>query len=199
MDDFYDDKDATSLGDKLGINPDELRELSQEDLINLIVDLDRRVPKVTEQLAPEDAPTMMNKPSVHDVRDFIKIPDRDPASDEEMRSMWQVIFYSLNPEIRPLGVEMFKEITVGRSAPGSPVDLDFSAFGAARLGVSRKHAMFRPTYDSLLIIDLGSTNGTSVNEEILTPGEARQLHENDTIALARMLFTLKFADSPLNR
>lgn len=56
------------------------------------------------------------------------------------------------------------DVVIGRGSDGPDApDLDLTALQAYENGVSRRHAMLRPTNNSLYLIDLGSTNGTTVN------------------------------------
>ena len=51
--------------------------------------------------------------------------------------------------------------------------------------VSRRHACLMYSDDAWTIEDLGSTNGTWVNERPLERGEKRPVKEGDTVALSR--------------
>lgn len=57
--------------------------------------------------------------------------------------------------------------------------------------VSRRHAMITKENDSLRIADLGSLNGTYVNDVKLEPGEAVPLKSGDKIVLAGEAFYVK--------
>jgi len=48
---------------------------------------------------------------------------------------------------------------------------------------SSRHAEIRPTNNGYTITDMGSTNGTFVNEQQLRPNEPRQLNTGDTIRI----------------
>jgi hypothetical protein len=64
--------------------------------------------------------------------------------------------------------------------------IDLSDYGAAELGVSRRHAEIRGTEAGCVLQDLGSTNGTWLNQRRLAPGVAHILHNNDQIILGRL-------------
>jgi len=57
------------------------------------------------------------------------------------------------------------EYTLGRIAEGQPIlpDVDLSPFDAYAQGVSRLHAALKINKNRLVIMDLGSSNGTRVN------------------------------------
>lgn len=75
---------------------------------------------------------------------------------------------------------------IGRSK-GQAVDVDLNAQdNPAQVSVSRKHAVIMLTSGQLTIQDLGSTNGTHVNETRLKPGSWHTLKENDVIRVGRV-------------
>jgi len=87
-----------------------------------------------------------------------------------------------------------EEIIIGRSDAkddGNP-DLDLAPFGAAEQGVSRRHAAIRRGEDTLILVDLGSTNGTYLNGQRLIPNQPRVLRDGDEIRVARLVFHVFF-------
>jgi pSer/pThr/pTyr-binding forkhead associated (FHA) protein len=80
------------------------------------------------------------------------------------------------------------DITIGRSNPGQIVlpDVDLSACDGYQLGVSRMHASIRTQNEKLNIRDLGSSNGTRLNGEKLTPQIPYPIQNGDVIALGRL-------------
>lgn len=64
------------------------------------------------------------------------------------------------------------------------------------LMVSRKHLNIFRTAKAFYIEDLGSTNGTLLNGETITPGETYKLKENDTIIIGNSTFQLSEISSP---
>ncbi len=84
-------------------------------------------------------------------------------------------------------------LTLGRlDVNGPKPDIDLSQFDAASKGVSRMHAALRLTNDTLVLVDLGSTNGTYLNEEFLTPNMPHILHDGDTIRLGSLILHIYF-------
>jgi ribosomal protein L37AE/L43A len=86
------------------------------------------------------------------------------------------------------------ETAIGRRDPatGTMPDVDLSAYAGYRLGVSRKHAIIRYQNERLDIYDLGSSNGTTVNGERLTPHEPHTLRDGDEILLGKMMVKVLF-------
>ena len=110
---------------------------------------------------------------------------------------WRVEIEGLGPGVEPTGLDIIGDAVLGRGRVGSqPADFDFDQFGALEQGVSRRHALLRPTANHLYIIDLGSTNGTLHNGLPLGPGIARSLKNSDTVTLGRLSFTVKIIDGP---
>ncbi|MBC7317564.1 MAG: FHA domain-containing protein, partial [Chloroflexi bacterium] len=73
---------------------------------------------------------------------------------------------------------------VGRRGGRLSVDLDLEFYDPEGY-VSRNHARIEQRQRRFYIIDLHSANGTLVNEERLTPGVPRLLHQGDRIRLGR--------------
>lgn len=115
----------------------------------------------------------------------------------EERPRWRLEMHGLAPKAEPLGIDIIGDVVLGRgeSGPNAP-DLDLSVYDALEHGVSRRHALLRPSSNHLFIIDLGSTNGTMINAIPLGAGVARPLMSDDTITLGRLTFTLKIIDGP---
>lgn len=80
-----------------------------------------------------------------------------------------------------------KELVLGRSSSNFIPDVAFSS-----PYVSRRHALITCQEDRYLLSDLGSTHGTMLNEQALTPYEPQQLQDGDRITLVKGLVTLSF-------
>lgn len=86
-------------------------------------------------------------------------------------------------EIIPVGGE--GEYVIGRVSSGQSVlpDIDLEPFSAYEAGVSRLHARINVSREAILITDLGSSNGTLVNEEKVLPHQSHVLHDKDIVSL----------------
>jgi hypothetical protein len=104
------------------------------------------------------------------------------------------IVIRIRDRTEPISLRPRDEILLGRSdAPSSLApDLDLSPFGAAEQGVSRRHALIRRGENTLTLIDLGSTNGTHLNGQRLTPNQPRVLRDGDEIRMGRLVFHIFF-------
>lgn len=79
-------------------------------------------------------------------------------------------------------------LTIGRIPDNKLVISDVKA--------SSHHAELRPAGNGYTITDLGSTNGTFVNEQQLSKNEPRQLNANDTIRIGDTRITYEASDVP---
>lgn len=86
------------------------------------------------------------------------------------------------------------ESTIGRRDPisNSAPEVDLTSFAAYRMGISRRHAAVRVTDGVAELLDLGSSNGTFVNGQRLTPHQPRALRNGDEIVLGRMQLRIVF-------
>ena len=80
------------------------------------------------------------------------------------------------------------EYTLGRVAEGQPIlpDVDLSPFDAYAQGVSRLHAALKINKNRVVIMDLGSSNGTRVNGQKIVPHVDYPISHNDQIALGKL-------------
>ncbi|HUI88597.1 MAG TPA: FHA domain-containing protein [Anaerolineales bacterium] len=80
------------------------------------------------------------------------------------------------------------EFTLGRISEGQPImpDIDLSPYQAYANGVSRLHAVIKRTASRILIMDLGSANGTYINGKRLNPNIEHPLSNGDIIALGKL-------------
>jgi len=81
---------------------------------------------------------------------------------------------------------------LGRSDSRSPYlpDIDLSTYDALEKGVSRRHAVLINYRNMIHIMDLGSVNGTLLNEERLQPDKPYPVQEGDTVSLGSLKLVL---------
>jgi hypothetical protein len=100
--------------------------------------------------------------------------------------------FVMNSE-QPVLIKGAQRVTLGRHVEGSmPVSIDLTDYGAALLGVSRQHAAILVSQDMYLLQDLGSTNGTWLNEIRLPPHIPRTLKNGDMIRLGQLRIYVVF-------
>ena len=76
------------------------------------------------------------------------------------------------------------EVSIGR-VDGNSITLKDDS-------VSRHHARIYQVEDRLLVEDVGSTNGTFLNRQRLTPHLPHALREGDTLHLGRLQLSVNF-------
>jgi pSer/pThr/pTyr-binding forkhead associated (FHA) protein len=75
-------------------------------------------------------------------------------------------------------------IHIGKPNDRVPPDIDVSGFPNSEI-VSRIHADIRVEADAFYLEDMGSSNGTYVNNAPLPPGNRHRLRTGDRIALGK--------------
>jgi hypothetical protein len=94
----------------------------------------------------------------------------------------------------PLVVELKDRIVFGRMDTSSPrqPDIDLAPYGAVEKGVSRIHAAIERSDDVLTLVDMGSSNGTSLNGQRLAPDQPRVLRDGDEIRFGKLIAQFYF-------
>lgn len=82
-----------------------------------------------------------------------------------------------------------EEVSIGRLDPasGSFPDVDLDDYGGAEKGVSRRHAKIIRRESGIFIQDMGSTNGTFLNDRKLTPYRFEALKYGDKLRLGKLV------------
>jgi hypothetical protein len=120
------------------------------------------------------------------------------ADDEAFDSTMQLNLRNYSPESQPHLVLQDKNIIinlpdrdvifVGRTYRNNVVDLDLEPHEASKYGVSRRHARFMRQGDLWLLEDLGSLNGTFVNNAEVKQGKPVVLKDGDHVRFSHMAF-----------
>jgi hypothetical protein len=100
--------------------------------------------------------------------------------------------------IERLTFEEGTEIVLGRVDLNNPASkrFDLTRFGALERGVSREHAVLRFKDNVLSVADLGSVNGTKLNDLKLEPNQFHVIHDNDELLLGRLTIGFRFDVTP---
>lgn len=94
---------------------------------------------------------------------------------------------------QPILVKGSAKVIIGRFSPGeSAPSVDLTPYNAGLLGVSRQHAEITRPAEEYLIADLGSTNGTWLNEVKLTPHKPVPIRNGDLVRLGQLAFYTYF-------
>jgi pSer/pThr/pTyr-binding forkhead associated (FHA) protein len=116
--------------------------------------------------------------------------DSDAVTDKVMLNL-----YIQNRTVPiPIEVNRGKTITIGRLDldSGFHPELDLTPYQAEAFGVSRRHASFTISDQSLCLIDHNSTNATYLNGRPLRPNELVALKSGDEILFGGLKMTLEF-------
>jgi len=118
--------------------------------------------------APEsnDATTLVNR------EDLLKLKEKEKEAAKSIGACLIVVKGS------PQGHRFF--LNQAESILGRDPTADISI---ADSKISRKHAVFKLEGGNVTLTDLGSANGTEVNDRVLSPNEPVVLKKNDTIVL----------------
>jgi FHA domain/zinc-ribbon domain len=113
-----------------------------------------------------------------------KAPRPDPLSTPA--NSWISLHLMDSGKILPLASR--NEFTLGRLSEGQPImpDIDLTPYQAYASGVSRLHAVVKRDADRVMVMDLGSSNGTYLNGRRLNPHMEESLNHGDIVALGKL-------------
>lgn len=115
------------------------------------------------------------------VRDWMFKDSKEAAAPDR-----GIAFY-VEGQSKPAYIDTKGDFVLGRkSGTTSEMLLDLTPFGGYNQGISRRHVAIRRTKESYEAIDLGSVNGTWLNEERLVPHMAYPLPSGSHLRLGRM-------------
>lgn len=95
-----------------------------------------------------------------------------------------------------LSLPFHHRVLLGRSSSPESDMLDLTPFDAYRLGVSRQHCSLERRNSRLILIDLGSANGTYLNGSMVAPGQGCHIAHGDTLMLGQLRCTVRFHAAP---
>ena len=95
---------------------------------------------------------------------------------------------------QPLILEGRQEYLLGREGNDQTVpDVNLNLYGGQDKGVSRVHAALRVDRGQLLLVDLGSTNGTRLNGVRLAAQQPVRVSNGDEVRLGRLTMKVHFS------
>ncbi|PID86734.1 MAG: hypothetical protein CSA11_07640 [Chloroflexi bacterium] len=126
--------------------------------------------------------------------EFVHKPPPPPATELEViepvheKQITFVIPSSRHRYIIPLE----KEINIGRAFENTPTNLDLTKDNGIELGVSRTHAILQWSNQGIVIMDLGSTNGTFLNNHHLPENKPYPIQSGDELRFGDLLVHIFF-------
>ena len=115
-----------------------------------------------------------------------KKPPRTDESVAAPANSWLSLHLMDSGKILPLASR--NEFTLGRLSEGQPImpDIDLTPYQAYASGVSRLHAVVKRDANRVLVMDLGSSNGTYLNGRRLNPHVEESINHGDILALGKL-------------
>jgi hypothetical protein len=121
------------------------------------------------------------------------LPIVDPEGRPAVRMARSVTFRIEGSELHFV-LSMERSLVIGRSdlASDHDPDVDLAPYGALRHGVSREHMLLTLKRGGIFVTDLGSSNGTWINERPLPPLDPEPLHDGDLLRLGSVDIGVQF-------
>ena len=166
------------------------------NLADRIASAEEVVARIEAILGKEIAPALPERPPSRDETLAIK-----RAAQEGGETMPETLPYDVRrlgyvlvtPEGRDVRLEK-QEVIVGRSHPRDAVapDIDLNVLGVEHARTaSRQHCRLFVEEDVFFLEDLGSMNGTRLNDVAVKPGNVHRLTPGDIISAGRVALTFK--------
>ncbi len=134
----------------------------------------------------------------------LPVPEVKPSekTDSIMRPSWgtaqlsqkSTVLIHFQDTARTLEIKPSKKLVIGRydhTSVSNP-DIDLAPYGALEKGVSRQHAAIELKEETLVLTDLGSSNGTFLNGQRLSANQSRVLRDGDEIKLGKIVAYVHF-------
>jgi hypothetical protein len=174
----------------------------KDELVGYVLELARELKVDRRGQSTVDIPVSLEpqppdeSPAPH-VVEFLRLPAESRKPRAQVRlTTWRIILTGLDSQYAPLGLELSDDVVVGRAVHGIHPDLDLMPYGAEELGVSRLHAMLRPTEAQLLLLDLDSSNGTFCNRQRCTGNTPLEVQDHDIIRFGALAFRVNIVEQP---
>lgn len=133
------------------------------------------------------------EPPVPAMADTLSVWPKERAIEHEFTTEFGILLQAL-PSATCLTHPVPRVLMLGRDLHAELEDaLDLAALNALTHGVSRHHCLLQRSGTSLVVIDLGSTNGTYLNNLHLHPHEPYRMADGDRLILGSLHMIVSFA------
>jgi hypothetical protein len=133
---------------------------------------------VTQNITPDqaDVDESLSRPPITGIH-------RTPGSKLDT---WGTLHLLETGQMLPLSDR--NEFTLGRISDGQPImpDIDLSPYHAYANGVSRLHAVVKRSEDNIILMDLGSSNGSYLNGKRILPNVEQILRHGDVVMFGKL-------------
>jgi hypothetical protein len=133
-----------------------------------------------------------------DSMDFLAVPKNVEKHNDRIEGQpWEILLELVGDTTRPKAFQIHGDVVIGSNNQEDPdLDVNLVEWQGYNRGVSRRHAMMRPSRNKLFLLDLRSTNGTHVNGLPLGVGWAYALQDGDLITLAQLHLRYRLYRAP---
>lgn len=126
--------------------------------------------------------------------EFAHKPPPPPVSELELEHVQAAkpITFVIPSSRRRHKLSLIKQIQIGRSFEDTTTNLDLTEDNGIELGVSRIHAVLQWSNKGIVIMDLGSTNGTFLNNHHLPTNKPYPVQSGDELRFGELLAHIFF-------
>lgn len=130
------------------------------------------------------------------ISDFVALVKRPEVTTPLVELRPGVLALYVMGEKEPILLEGEKTVTLGRIVFGEPTPtVDLTDFHGRLLGVSRHHAAIHQVENGFALEDLGSSNGTWLNDKRVEADQLPPLHSGDLIRLGQLVLMAHFQEA----
>jgi pSer/pThr/pTyr-binding forkhead associated (FHA) protein len=123
--------------------------------------------------------------------------DKQPVDAQPKRPKPSGLIINVDEGWARVQIALRPAITFGRSDEDVTADVDLTSFGARDKGVSRQHIIVMQQGGRLFVKDLGSKNGTRINNDALRANILYELMDGDVLQLGKLQLAIYFVYEPI--
>jgi len=150
------------------------------------------VPQDTDRYHPDDSGPRGDPITPSGIASLLSLLSASPAPARPKLTHPALIVVQSKREVRLPGISL---VYLGRRDEQQNIypQIDLTDDGGARYGVSRRHARIHQSEDGIFIEDMGSTNGTYINNQPLIPFKLYPLELGDLLQLGQLKASVTLA------